>query len=300
MNRREFVKSLSLLGATIAINPLMLAQTKGTIKETVSKNSEIYSAAKAKFDDIMKRAETKKWFLLPIGDLVSRIAVEFIDTPYVAGTLDTNPEQEKVTVNLSELDCVTFFENSLCIARCIKLRAYEFEDLIAQVKYTRYRDGILTDYSSRLHYTSDWILNNIKKGTVKDITNEIGGIEHNFDLFYMTTHHKKYKALSQKNNDSLIQKIKETEIKTSAEKFYIIPNNQIAKALKNINDGDIIAIAIATKGLDYGHLGISFNKKLMHASMNQNKVIMDKSISQYVNSNKNNIGITVLRPAEVS
>jgi len=303
MNRREFIRTLLFFGATIAVNPLLLPQTKSNTKVsntkvTVSKNPEvIYSIAKAKFDDIMKRAKSKKWYLMPMGDLVVRIGFEFLNTPYGAGTLDVNPEQEKVIVNFSELDCVTFFENSLCIARCIKLQKFEFDDLLEQIKYTRYRGGVLTDYASRLHYTSEWILDNVKKGTVQDITKEIGGVEHKFDLSYMTTNPKKYKALSQKNSDALIQKIRETEIEISKNTFFIIPNNQIARAAKNINDGDIIAIAIKTKGLDYGHLGIAFDRKLMHASQRLKKVIVDTSISKYVNSNQNNIGITVLRQA---
>ena len=295
MNRREFVKSLSFLGATIAINPLALSKNL-IAQPIISENAIICSAAKTKFDSIMENAKSKSWHLLPLGDIVARVGLEFVSVPYGAGTLDTNPEQEKLTVNFSELDCVTFFENSLGIARCIKQQRYEFVDLLEQIKFTRYRDGILTDYSSRLHYTSDWILNNIEKGTIKDVTKEIGGVEHHFHLSYMTTHSAKYTALSQKNSDSLIQKIREIEIKISKKTFHIIPTNQISRASRNINDGDIIAIAINTKGLDYGHLGISLNKKLMHASRRSQKVIIDGSISQYVNFNTNNIGITVLRP----
>ena len=301
MNRREFVKSLSFLGATIAISPLALSKNL-IAQTTVGENAVICNTAKTKFNKIMELARSKSWHLLPIGDIVARVGLEFVHVPYGAGTLDANPEEEKLTVNFSELDCVTFFENSLGIARCIKLQRYEFDDLLAQIKFTRYRDGILTDYSSRLHYTSDWILNNIQKGTIKDVTKEIGGIEHRFNLSFMTKNPTKYKALSQKNSDSdlLIQKIRETEIEISQKTFHIIPSHQISRASRNISDGDIIAIAINTDGLDYGHLGISLNRRLMHASRRAKKVIIDGSISKYVNSNKNNIGITVLRPQETS
>ena len=295
MNRREFLKTISFFGATVAINPQILTSTV----VAQSKNPEvIYKQAKTKFDELIKLAKSKKWNLMPMGDLVARIGFEFLGTPYGAGTLDVNPTQENVIINFSELDCVTFFENSLCIARCIKMQKFEFEDLFEQIKFTRYRGGVLTDYSSRLHYTSEWILDNVKKGTVQDITQEIGGIEHKFDLSFMTNNPKNYAALNQKNSENLIQKIREIEAQISKEKFYIIPNNQISRLARNINDGDIIAIAIKTKGLDYGHLGISFDRKLMHASRRLKKVIVDNSISQYVNSNQNNIGITVLRPLE--
>ncbi|MPM68764.1 hypothetical protein SDC9_115698 [bioreactor metagenome] len=292
MNRRNFVKSLTMLGASAIITPAIFAKQSNNKKDI---NTDVTTV---KFNDIINRAKSQKWYLLPITDLLARIALEFINTPYLAGTLDTNPTVENVIINFSGLDCVTFFENSLCLARCIKKQKYKFNDLIESVKYTRYYDGVISDYSSRLHYTSDWIMNNVKKGTVKDITKEIGGIEHKFDLSYMTTHTESYKALSQPNSETLIAKIKEAEMRINKQTFYIIPNKNIAKAQKYINDGDIIAIAISTAGLDYGHLGIAFNDKLMHASLKSQKVIIDKSISNYVNAGKRNIGITVLRPLE--
>jgi len=52
------------------------------------------------------------------ADLIIKVGTFFKETPYVAHTLETEPEQ--LIVNLRKLDCTTFAENCLAIARIIK------------------------------------------------------------------------------------------------------------------------------------------------------------------------------------
>ncbi|UCC41535.1 MAG: DUF1460 domain-containing protein, partial [Candidatus Aminicenantes bacterium] len=66
-----------------------------------------------------------------------------IGTKYVGGTLE-GEGPEICRIDLTGLDCVTFFENVLCIARIIKKRKTTFDDFKAEVTYTRYRGGMLT------------------------------------------------------------------------------------------------------------------------------------------------------------
>ena len=307
MERRNFLKTLSLLGIGLITNPFsnatLLAAKNNSKNNATSKllnAAEIEKITITKFNTIIKKAISEKWHSIPIGDLISRVALEFVDTPYVAGTLDINPNSENTIINFAGLDCVTFFENSLCLARCIKKQMYEFDDLINEVTFTRYRNGIITDYSSRLHYTSDWIFDNVKKGVVQDITSEIGGKEHKFNISYMTKNPQHYEALNQPNNSTLIDKKKIVEANINNQTFYVIPISKIPQAMKKINNGDIIAIAISTAGLDYGHTGLSFDDKFMHASRKFKKVIIDKSIANYIKTSAKNIGISVLRPLEIN
>ena len=51
--------------------------------------------------------------------LIIAIARELRGIPYVAKTLEVN-KQEKLVVNLSQLDCTTYVENVLAIYLCIK------------------------------------------------------------------------------------------------------------------------------------------------------------------------------------
>jgi len=316
MERRNFLKILSMLGFGLITNPFsnanfLFAQKPNKNNHNENNNNNENLTIK-KFNHIIKKAVTQKWHLLPINDLIINVALEFVGIPYVAGTLDANYNaenniinenniiSENTIINFAGLDCVTFFENSLCLARCIRKQMYNFDDLINEVTFTRYRNGVISDYSSRLHYTSDWIFDNVKKGVIQDITKNIGGEEYKFEVSYMTKNPQHYKALNQKNSDLLIHKIKEIEANINKQTFYVIPTSKIPQIAKNINNGDIIAIAISTVGLDYGHIGLSFDNKFMHASMKSKKVIIDKSIENYINTvTKNrNIGISVLRPME--
>ena len=52
-------------------------------------------------------------------DLIIAIARQLRGIPYVAKTLEVN-KQEKLVINLSQLDCTTYVENVLAIYLCIK------------------------------------------------------------------------------------------------------------------------------------------------------------------------------------
>ena len=110
----------------------------------------------------------------PIGEVIVEIGKSFIGTDYLAHSLEIDGE-EQLVVNLSRLDCTTFVEYSLAISRCIKKGTTSFDDFIEELQFIRYRDGVINGYTSRLHYFSDWITNNIAKGVVEDVTMQMGG-----------------------------------------------------------------------------------------------------------------------------
>ena len=49
------------------------------------------------------------------------LAQSLLGLPYVSGTLEVNDE-ERLVVNLSQLDCTTFVENVLALSQCVKDR----------------------------------------------------------------------------------------------------------------------------------------------------------------------------------
>ena len=79
-------------------------------------------------------------------------------------------EAERLVVNLREFDCFTFVENVVALAWLLKSREKSFEGFRRLLRKIRYRNGRLQGYSSRLHYFSDWIHDNQKKGIVRDVT----------------------------------------------------------------------------------------------------------------------------------
>ncbi len=251
-----------------------------------------------RFNRIISLATHQKWHQLPIGEIVVLAGREMLGTPYVASTLESKGD-EVCTVNLMALDCVTFFENALCMARVIKRQESSFEELYADVTFTRYRSGILDGYTSRLHYTADWIKDNIAKSTIDDVTMSLGGEKINFNLNFMSSNVKYYPQLVQ--NPELVNQIKFIEISLNSTDFYIIPNSKVASIESKLLPGDIIAIATSKSGLDYSHVGLIYRDKsgkarFMHASSTKKEVIIDATISRYLSTNSSSIGITVLRP----
>src|SRR5262249_35302743 len=87
------------------------------------------------FTRIVDKARTEKWSPLPIGELIGKIALELNGIPYVGFTLEESKDAEYCVVNLKGLDCVTFFEDSLCMARMLKKGKSSAEDLLAEVQH---------------------------------------------------------------------------------------------------------------------------------------------------------------------
>ncbi len=293
MIRRDFIK---YTGLTAALGLL----SRSLLKSFPIPGAEIYSPeTRAEFKRIVRRAICEHWEELPIGECMGKIGLSLLGTPYEACTLEGNGP-EICRINLKGLDCVTFFENVLDIARILKKDKYGFDDLVEEVTFTRYRGGKITDYTSRLHYTTDWIYDNVKKGVVDDITQGIGGIEFPVTVGYMSKHPDSYSAL--KSHPNFIQKIEKIEAEINLRTYYYIPNDKIKSIEKKLQTGDIIAIATNLAGLDYSHTGMIYKERgearFLHASSKKKKVVLDVSLHEYVPEVKTNIGVTVVRPLQ--
>lgn len=84
-------------------------------------------------------------------------------TPYVGLTLEIDDHIESASVNFKGLDCWTFFETALGLARMFgqaKTR-YEPSDLLREIEWTRYRGGQCHgNYLDRIHYLDEWFRDN--------------------------------------------------------------------------------------------------------------------------------------------
>jgi len=234
---------------------------------------------------------------LSVGELILKVGNDFQGTPYVGKTLDLNIE-ENLVVNLRELDCTTFVENCLAIARTIKSGRPNFETFVAELEKIRYRNGQLNGYISRLHYFGEWISNNAEKGIVEDLSAKIGGVKCPVVVSFMSNHPDSYPQL--KANPLLIKEIKQIEIQESAKQFFFIPREKIAASENQILDGDIVAFVTKIPGLDVSHVGLLFKKDgrvyLLNASLSGGKVETTKvPLADYLKDSKNTTGIFVVR-----
>jgi hypothetical protein len=228
-------------------------------------------------------------FMLEIGKF-------FLGTPYVTGTLETK-RAEHLVVNLREYDCVTFIENVVALLWHVKSRGKSFETFRRLLRKIRYRQGRLQGYSSRLHYFSDWIHDNQKKGVVRDVTAKIGGRPLRKAITFMTTHPDFYPSLK---NTAKLRRMKSIEKTISRRSLFFIPKKTLGRLEDRIRDGDLIAITTNTKGLDVQHVGLATRVKnrihLLHASSTEGKVVLSKkTLYRYLMQSKVRSGIMVAR-----
>lgn len=291
LSRRNFIKTSALSALSISVL-----------------SSPIKSLANGLWDDYDEALCNKKFKLLasegvkslPIGDAIGEVGKSFIGTDYVAGTLDKNMS-EGLVINLTGLDCVTFVENCLVFARCIKKGKTSFDDYKAELKNIRYREGKIDGYSSRLHYFCDWIYDNEQKGVVKNITADIGGVPYNKTIDFMTTHTKSYKQLA---DSAQLEGVTVAENDINTRYHYYIPTGDISKAYEQMQTGDIIATTTSIGGLDVTHTGYVYKEGggtyFMHASSKMKQVIISgEELQDYVASDSKKTGIMIARPLEV-
>ena len=235
---------------------------------------------------IVARAKAEGWAQLPIGERMGRIGSTFLDTPYAAFTLELWPDREACVVNLRGLDCVTFFESTLGIARMLRQGGSLPEELTREVTLTRYRGGRLGDYTSRLHYTCDWMHDNAQKGTVRLLTPDLPGAERFTErVYFMSTKAQNYRQL--KANPDLVPTIARLEAAINARETYFVPVDRIEAIESTLQTGDIVGITAGQKGIDCAHTGICYRDadgtlRFMHAGQSAGRVLLDKRLSEYL------------------
>lgn len=291
LTRRNFIKTSALSAIFLSAVPQSLKSFNNVFWDDYD---EVLCRKKFK---LLLGNEVQK---LPIGDVIAEVGKSFIDTDYVAGTLDKN-KSESLVINLTGLDCVTFVENCLVFARCVKQGKTTFEDYKAELKKIRYRDGVINGYSSRLHYFCDWIWDNESKGIVQNITADIGGVSYSKNIDFMSTHTNSYKQLA---DSAELEGIKASEDAINSRYYYYIPTKDISKSYDLMQTGDIIATTTSIGGLDVTHTGYVYKEAggtyFMHASSKSKKVIIsNEELQEYVAGDSKKTGIMVARPLDV-
>ncbi|WP_298611707.1 N-acetylmuramoyl-L-alanine amidase-like domain-containing protein [uncultured Odoribacter sp.] len=247
--------------------------------------------------DFWSYARVRNLAHLPVHERIPLIGIFFLERPYRAGTLE-GKLQEELIVNLRELDCVTFVENTLALAFLDVYEESAIPLFIDNLRKIRYRDGKIDGYASRLHYSGDWLYEMQRQGYLKDITRECGGIDYPLNIFFMTKNYFRYPAFLR--DSLLIPQMKQIEESICKRTYFYIPKNTIEEIQDNIQSGDIILITTGIKGLDTSHVGIAVKKGdkvyLLHASSSMGKVILSKlPLSAYMKKIPSQTGIMIGR-----
>jgi hypothetical protein len=215
------------------------------------------------------------------------IAKHFSGLPYTSYALSKeNPE--KLVVDFSGFDCVTFVENSWSLYRSKGIDSVFLREL-EQIRYARKP----ISFENRNHYLSATLTQMEDKGLFKQV----------IPSKYLKLADKKVEFLSHylapKKYMIVVDSIKATEASLSPMTY--VPRAQFTVVRSFIRTGDLIAFVSKRKDLDYQHVGfvreMGGQFYLVHASQDRRKVCQSvESISVYLKNHPSMIGFNVFRP----
>ena len=204
------------------------------------------------------------------------LAEAFLNRPYRAEALIGGAqEDERLVLDLSAFDCVTFVENTLALARAHNLPSY-----LRELKATRY-DRARVEWQYRLHYFSDWMRANQKRGVLR--RPRLGDVVLSYD-----------KTLS-----SL------ADYPARRRRLDVVPRPKLLKVAGQIEQGTVVAFASTRAKIDYFHVGLLFwepqgspRQKLMfyHASRSLGRV-QREPLNQFLGRNRTR-GLSLAIPTE--
>lgn len=233
--------------------------------------------------------------------LVAFYAEQLMGTPYVAHTLEG--DDERLTINIDELDCTTFIETLYALTRTTLANRYSWRDYAANLEDVRYRNGKMTDYASRLHYISDWIVNNHARGNLVEVTPDLPHASYLVKTIdFMSQNKDSYRSL--KGDSAMVRKIKDIEMGYRNHRMPYLKKSWLGdKAVKAaLRDGDFVGLVTKIEGLDISHLGIIHKDErgeiyLLDASMSGGKVMLErKNLRDHLSGSKSTcLGIRVFR-----
>ncbi len=248
------------------------------------------------FRSLMKTLSGPEILQMSPGGLALEISKFFIGFPYVSGTLETRGA-ERLVINLRAFDCFTLVENAVALSGLVRSGDRSFPRFGERLRMLRYRGGRLRGYSSRLHYFSEWIYDNARKGFIRDVTAGIGGKPLRKTINFMTENPGAYPALG---NPACARRMKAVERVISRRPLFVLPKARLKRVEDRIEEGDVIAIATDTEGLDIRHCGLAARVRgrihLLHASSALGKVVLSReTLYGYVMGSRRRSGIVVAR-----
>ncbi len=296
MNKDKFIYFILLFLLLVSCKPKKAEINQNISSDKKNNSIEIDSSDIEIFNKFIKYSYKNELNKKTIQEIEIEIAKYFLGTPYIAHTLEKRGK-EHLVVNLREFDCTTFVENVVALTNCVKKNKTTFEDFAKTLTKFRYRNGQIDKYPSRLHYFTDWLLDNEKKGLISIVSNLFA--VDNFDptVDFMSTHPQYYKQLE---NIDFIKQIAKKEKEISNAELKYIPQEKIFQNEKHIKNGDIIAITTPVKGLDIAHVAMAYfvdgRLHILHASSKQKKVVVsEKNLEDYLKGIKSKDGIIVAR-----
>ncbi|HYE75394.1 MAG TPA: N-acetylmuramoyl-L-alanine amidase-like domain-containing protein [Blastocatellia bacterium] len=213
--------------------------------------------------------EAKK--LPAVGARLKAITQELLGRPYYINPLiGSEVEPEKLVATLDGFDCVTFLETVLALAWAKDVA--HFVELLREI---RYKNGEVS-YKSRLHYSTDWMKANVRRGFFQDITRGEDTLVKTKTLDFL-------KAFQPRTVN-----------------FRYFPKRKLGKVSHRLQDGDVIMFVSTRKGIDTFHVGMIFREDerlvLRHSARSKGGVV-NQDLKEFFKANTMP-GFIIARPRE--
>ena len=286
---------------------------------SAQRTTGLTTADSKRFASLRFQFKEQKWQNLEVGDRIQAIAEQFLGEHYQANLLEQS-STEQPFISLHQFDCVLFLETILALTTVLSKNSDNTEPLLSSmlsisqseselftaIQRYRYRDGKIDGYCSRLHYFSDWILDNQRRGNIDQIVQDPRSTILMRPLNFMSNNWQKYPPLVK--NPALRDCIAQSEtkisnqLKTSALRY--IPTQELRSQQSKLRSGDLVGIVTNMNGLDVIHSGFLYRKHsklqtgLIHASI-RSGIKISPDLERYVMGVEGAIGIVVARPVLV-
>lgn len=304
VSRRHVVRGIAMSAAALALPAPLFACRPG---ETRGVAADPDRERLTRWVDVL-RDERLARSDVPIGRAAVRVGELAVGTPYEAFTLEAYLREggsplgtEPLTLWLTRFDCVSLVESCLAIARVADDRGEPtWESFGREMERMRYRGGERKGYASRLHYFSEWISDGERRGLVRDLGEELGGVKDERPLRFMTEHRSSYPGLA---NDSSFSAIAVMERSLDAQPRWLIPTERLPEVSSRLETGDVLAFATSIPGLDVTHSAFAYRDadgvlRVLHAPLSGGAVEVTRAtLPEYVAAIRRSTGILVARPA---
>jgi hypothetical protein len=201
--------------------------------------------------------------------------IDFLSRHFLGHSYRPNPligsagTAEVFTASLDGLDCVTYIETVVALAR-----ASSVDDFTGWLRKIRYERGVI-QWEKRNHYTTLWIRNNIRNGILKPVS---------------------MPAVPTISRDRVLNVV--PGLAPQRTRVRCVPKPALPRLERYLQSGDLIFFASTRKHLDVFHAGIIVRdgkRVLMRHAARSEGLVVEQELSEFLKANRM-AGVIVMRP----
>ena len=220
--------------------------------------------SKTRVEILLAQGKREGWAARPPSEIALSVGLRLRGTPYGA---PVPAVPERLAADIDVLDCMTFVEAVVALTRLICAGCDDPQAFPPALRFVRYRGGRIRGYASRLHYASDWLGDNARRGVVRLLSGILGGLPFPKTFSFVTDHPDRYPPLAR---GATFRRLRGTERRLTRERRLYLPAFLLAAAEKSIPAGAILAFTTDQAGLDVLHMGFAVRRRgclrILHAS----------------------------------